>query len=102
MKHAMCSADLKQPEVDKNADSCVSPQRNLPARGFKPATLLAIGGAVMIYGWWQYGKGAREQRCALLLPQLPSSERPSLPSTLPCSQIPPSPSTTPNKSSSPH
>ncbi|ROW02516.1 hypothetical protein VMCG_06009 [Cytospora schulzeri] len=36
--------------------------RNLPARGFKPATLLAIGGAVMIYGWYSFGKGAREQR----------------------------------------
>lgn len=38
------------------------PQRNLPARGFKPATLLAIGGGVMLYGWYQFGKGAREQR----------------------------------------
>ncbi|PSR82424.1 NADH-ubiquinone oxidoreductase subunit [Coniella lustricola] len=37
-------------------------KRNLPARGFKPATLLAIGGGVMLYGWWRYGKGAREQR----------------------------------------
>ncbi|KAF3763984.1 hypothetical protein M406DRAFT_357306 [Cryphonectria parasitica EP155] len=37
-------------------------KRNLPARGFKPATLLAIGGSVMLYGWYKYGKGAREQR----------------------------------------
>lgn len=37
-------------------------QRNLPARGFKPATLLALGGGVMLYGWYQFGKGAREQR----------------------------------------
>ncbi|KUI63320.1 NADH dehydrogenase [ubiquinone] 1 alpha subcomplex subunit 13 [Cytospora mali] len=36
--------------------------RNLPARGFKPSTLLAIGGIVMLYGWYAYGKGAREQR----------------------------------------
>ncbi|KUI62498.1 NADH dehydrogenase [ubiquinone] 1 alpha subcomplex subunit 13 [Cytospora mali] len=37
-------------------------KRNLPARGFKPSTLLAIGGVVMLYGWYAYGKGAREQR----------------------------------------
>lgn len=37
-------------------------KRNLPARGFKPATLLALGGGVMLYGWYQFGKGAREQR----------------------------------------
>ncbi|KKY34066.1 putative nadh:ubiquinone oxidoreductase 14kd subunit [Diaporthe ampelina] len=37
-------------------------KRNLPARGFKPATLLAIGGGVMLYGWYYFGKGAREQR----------------------------------------
>lgn len=41
---------------------CLPPQRNLPARGFKPATLLAIGGGVMLYGWYHFGKGAREQR----------------------------------------
>ncbi|KAG8156485.1 hypothetical protein KVR01_013589 [Diaporthe batatas] len=37
-------------------------KRNLPARGFKPATLLAISGGVMLYGWYLFGKGAREQR----------------------------------------
>ncbi|KAL1869110.1 hypothetical protein Daus18300_005646 [Diaporthe australafricana] len=37
-------------------------KRNLPASGFKPATLLAIGAGVMLYGWYQFGKGAREQR----------------------------------------
>lgn len=48
--------------MDEIADLHRSPQRNLPARGFKPATLLAIGGGVMLYGWYQFGKGAREQR----------------------------------------
>lgn len=47
---------------DEIADLCLPPQRNLPARGFKPATLLAIGGGVMLYGWYHFGKGAREQR----------------------------------------
>lgn len=47
---------------DDFADLHRPPQRNLPARGFKPATLLALGGGVMLYGWYQFGKGAREQR----------------------------------------
>lgn len=47
---------------DEIADLCLPLQRNLPARGFKPATLLAIGGGVMLYGWYYFGKGAREQR----------------------------------------
>ncbi|KAJ1299628.1 hypothetical protein OPQ81_011978 [Rhizoctonia solani] len=38
---------------------------------FKPATLLAIGGSVMLYGWYRYGKGARrEQRYADSYPHL--------------------------------
>lgn len=49
-------------DKDETADLCLPPQRNLPARGFKPATLLAIGGGVMLYGWYHFGKGAREQR----------------------------------------
>lgn len=47
---------------DDFADLHRPPQRNLPARGFKPATLLALGGGVMLYGWYHFGKGAREQR----------------------------------------
>ena len=53
-------------KTTRNADFCASFQRNLPARGFKPATLLAIGGGVMLYGWYYYGKGAREQRYVLV------------------------------------
>lgn len=37
-------------------------QRNLPARGFKPATLLLLGSGVMLFGWYKFGAGAREQR----------------------------------------
>lgn len=48
--------------TDEFADLDRPPQRNLPARGFKPATLLAIGGGVMLYGWYRFGQGAREQR----------------------------------------
>ncbi|KAI7781636.1 nadh:ubiquinone oxidoreductase 14kd subunit [Diaporthe eres] len=52
----------KQKYEDGIANFHRPPQRNLPARGFKPATLLALGGGVMLYGWYQFGKGAREQR----------------------------------------
>ncbi|KAJ4388177.1 hypothetical protein N0V93_008784 [Gnomoniopsis smithogilvyi] len=37
-------------------------KRNLPARGFKPATLLLLGSGVMLFGWYKFGAGAREQR----------------------------------------
>ncbi|TVY71191.1 NADH dehydrogenase [ubiquinone] 1 alpha subcomplex subunit, partial [Lachnellula suecica] len=37
-------------------------QRNLPARGFRPAVLLAGMAGVMTYGFWKLGKGIREQK----------------------------------------
>ncbi|KAK3319586.1 NADH-ubiquinone oxidoreductase subunit [Cercophora scortea] len=36
-------------------------KRNLPARGFRPATLLAISGGVIIFGWYKLIVGIREQ-----------------------------------------
>ncbi|KAK3936932.1 GRIM-19 [Diplogelasinospora grovesii] len=36
-------------------------KRNLPARGFRPATLLLGVGAVMTYGWYKLIIGIREQ-----------------------------------------
>lgn len=35
-------------------------QRNIPARGFRPTYYFAAIAAVMTYGMYQYGKGARE------------------------------------------
>jgi NADH dehydrogenase (ubiquinone) 1 alpha subcomplex subunit 13 len=37
-------------------------QRNLPARGFRPAYLLLGMGALMTYGFWRVGQGIREQK----------------------------------------
>ncbi|CAJ2508483.1 Uu.00g135090.m01.CDS01 [Anthostomella pinea] len=36
-------------------------QRNLPASGFRPATLLVGMGAVMVYGFYKLGQGIKEQ-----------------------------------------
>lgn len=36
-------------------------RRNLPARGFRPATYLLIMGAISGYGFYRYGQGSREQ-----------------------------------------
>lgn len=41
------------------------PQRNLPARGFRPAYLLLGMGVMMTYGFYKVGKGIREQKYAL-------------------------------------
>jgi hypothetical protein len=46
-----------------------SSQRNLPARGFRPGALLAIGGVVMAYGWWRLTQGIREQKYVPFPPQ---------------------------------
>lgn len=37
-------------------------QRNLPPSAFKPKTLLAFGGLIMVYGWYHLFHGIREQR----------------------------------------
>ena len=37
-------------------------QRNLPARGFRPAVLLLITGGVVGYGWYHLTKGIRERK----------------------------------------
>lgn len=37
-------------------------KRNLPARGFRPATYLIIVGAICTYGFWRVGQGIREQK----------------------------------------
>ncbi|EPE04379.1 nadh ubiquinone oxidoreductase 14kd subunit [Ophiostoma piceae UAMH 11346] len=36
-------------------------KRNLPSRGFRPAVLLGICGAVMTFGWYKLALGMREQ-----------------------------------------
>ncbi|KAK1752846.1 GRIM-19 [Echria macrotheca] len=36
-------------------------KRNLPARGFRPATLLAGAGLIMAYGWYHVIVGLRER-----------------------------------------
>ncbi|KAJ9156819.1 hypothetical protein NKR19_g4133 [Coniochaeta hoffmannii] len=36
-------------------------KRNLPARGFRPATLLGAAGVIMLYGWYKLTLGIREQ-----------------------------------------
>ncbi|KAH8819681.1 GRIM-19 protein-domain-containing protein [Xylogone sp. PMI_703] len=36
-------------------------KRNLPARGFRPAVLLAGVAGIMTYGFYKIGKGIREQ-----------------------------------------
>jgi NADH dehydrogenase (ubiquinone) 1 alpha subcomplex subunit 13 len=40
-------------------------KRNLPARGFRPSFYLLGMGAIMTFGFWQYGKGARERKYVL-------------------------------------
>jgi len=40
-------------------------KRNLPARGFRPATYLLMVGAICTYGFWRVGQGIREQKYAL-------------------------------------
>jgi NADH dehydrogenase (ubiquinone) 1 alpha subcomplex subunit 13 len=46
-------------------------KRNLPARGFRPATYLLMVGAVCTYGFWRVGQGIREQKyAASAAPQL--------------------------------
>ncbi|THZ90693.1 hypothetical protein D6C82_10340 [Aureobasidium pullulans] len=37
-------------------------KRNLPARGFRPATYLIMVGAICTYGFWRVGQGIREQK----------------------------------------
>lgn len=37
-------------------------QRNLPARGFRPGTMLLGMGLVMGYGWYHLIKGIREAK----------------------------------------
>ena len=37
-------------------------QRNLPARGFRPAYYLIGMGAIMTYGFYKYGIGVREHK----------------------------------------
>jgi NADH dehydrogenase (ubiquinone) 1 alpha subcomplex subunit 13 len=39
-----------------------SKQRNLPARGFRPAYMLVAVAGIMTYGFWKVGKGIREQK----------------------------------------
>ncbi|CAD0082738.1 unnamed protein product [Aureobasidium vineae] len=42
-------------------------KRNLPARGFRPATYLLMVGAICSYGFWRVGQGIREQKYAFIL-----------------------------------
>ena len=37
-------------------------RRNLPARGFRPATYLVAIGVVVTYGFWRVGQGIREHK----------------------------------------
>jgi hypothetical protein len=47
-------------------------KRNLPARGFRPATYLLMVGAVCTYGFWRVGQGIREQKYACYCFNTPS------------------------------
>ena len=49
-------------------------QRNIPARGFRPSYYLAAMGIIMTYGLYRAGQGIREQKCAPVLPPLPSPQ----------------------------
>ncbi|TVY89868.1 NADH dehydrogenase [ubiquinone] 1 alpha subcomplex subunit [Lachnellula willkommii] len=40
-------------------------KRNLPARGFRPAVMLAGVAGIMTYGFWKLGKGIRQQKYVL-------------------------------------
>ena len=52
----------------------VSPQRNIPARGFRPVYYLIGMGAIMTYGFYKYGVGVREHKydspTSLLYPEM--------------------------------
>lgn len=50
------------PPLSEDKANRLPPQRNLPARGFRPATLLGAAGAIMIYGWYKLTLGIREQK----------------------------------------
>lgn len=43
------------------------PQRNIPARGFRPVYYLIGMGAIMTYGFYKYGVGVREHKYELLM-----------------------------------
>lgn len=47
----------------RKADEFGGTQRNLPARGFRPGTMLLGVGLVMGYGWYHLIKGIREAKC---------------------------------------
>ena len=49
--------------MDRIMANCT--QRNLPARGFRPAVMLAGMVGVMTYGFWKLGKGIRQQKYGL-------------------------------------
>ncbi len=38
-------------------------RRNLPVRGFRPAYYLLGVAGVMVYGFYKFGQGTREQKC---------------------------------------
>lgn len=46
-------------------------KRNLPARGFRPATYLAIMGGIMAYGFYRVGQGIREHKYVHCFPLPP-------------------------------
>jgi hypothetical protein len=56
--------NLKPPRHhDQTGNKLTShPQRNLPTKGFRPATLLGIAGLIMGYGWYRVIKGIRERK----------------------------------------
>ncbi len=47
---------------ERGADIVARKQRNLPARGFRPAYLLLGAGIAMTYGWYKLIHGIREQK----------------------------------------
>lgn len=85
------------PTVCTPANSSPTTQRNLPARGFRPATLLGAAGVVMIYGWYKLTLGIREQKYVCLPFLLPVS---TIPPPFTTNPAPPLPS--PLSTSRPH
>ncbi|KAI4152441.1 MAG: hypothetical protein L6R39_001817 [Caloplaca ligustica] len=66
---------IPSPQIRKMGElSANQPQRNLPIRGFRPSYYLAAVAVIMTYGFYKYGKGVREHKCAIVLPWVPGAE----------------------------
>ena len=84
-----CRGMSREPREENNLDGAIPrqlarrqehlltplPQRNLPAKGFRPGILLLGMGAVMGYGWYKLVHGIREAKYVFSLTSPPLNPR---------------------------